>query len=167
VSGHPRTEPGEEPPSQQLFDLYRLAVEMADRISARRGAGNAFFLTLQTALAGFAGIIRPTSAVDGGLVQVDVFGIVIVSVVGLILSATWWLLLRSFRDLNAAKFKVILAIEAGFVAQPFGDEWQFLKQDLLKKRMPARYAELNVVERVVPIVFALVYVAIGTRAIVS
>ena len=41
----------------------------------------------------------------------DTFGIVLVSIVGLVLSAAWWLLLRSYRDLNEAKFRVILAME--------------------------------------------------------
>jgi len=31
-------------------ELYKLAVEMADRISARRGVANSFFLTINTGL---------------------------------------------------------------------------------------------------------------------
>jgi len=52
-------------------ELYKLAVEMADRVSARRGLANTFFLTVNTGLAA----------------------------------------LQSYRKLNAAKFKVINAIE--------------------------------------------------------
>ena len=39
--------------TQQYLELYKLAVEMADRVSARRAAANAFFLTVNTALLAF------------------------------------------------------------------------------------------------------------------
>lgn len=154
----------QQPPSQGFLDLYKLTVEMADRISARRGTANAFFLTLQSALVTLAGVAHPASS-QGGLVTVDRFGLVMLSIVGLVLSSTWWLLLRSYRDLNGAKFKVILVMEEQLEAQPFGDEWRYLKDDPVKKRLLARYAELNVIERIVPVIFALLYVAIGLRAI--
>jgi len=35
---------------QHLFDQYRLAVEMADRLSARRMQANTFFLAVNTGL---------------------------------------------------------------------------------------------------------------------
>lgn len=34
-----------------LLELYKTAVEMADRVSARRAGANSFFVTLNTALA--------------------------------------------------------------------------------------------------------------------
>ncbi|GHI47573.1 RipA family octameric membrane protein [Streptomyces albidoflavus] len=40
-------EPNQRP---EVLELYKLAVEMADRVSARRGTANAFFLSVQTAL---------------------------------------------------------------------------------------------------------------------
>lgn len=41
--------------SEQYFELYKLAVEMADRIAARRGVANSFFLTVSTGLAALLG----------------------------------------------------------------------------------------------------------------
>ncbi len=146
------------------LELYKLSVEMADRISARRGTANAFFLTLETLLAGLVGMVQPSSSV--GSLKVDTFGVVVVSVVGLVLSAAWWLLLRSYRDLNEAKFSVILEMEKDLEAHPFGDEWDYLKKDPVKS-FKKRYAELGVVERVVPVAFAAVYIVIGGRAILS
>lgn len=146
------------------FELYRLTVEMADRLSARRGTANTFFLTLETLLAGLVGIVQPSGSV--GPLKVDTLGIVVVCVVGLVLSAAWWLLLRSYRDLNEAKFSVILEMEKDLEAHPFGDEWDYLKRDPVKS-FKKRYAELGVVERVVPIAFAAVYIVIGGRAIFS
>ena len=38
------------------FEIYKIAVEMADRISARRGLANTFFLTINTTVLGVLGI---------------------------------------------------------------------------------------------------------------
>ena len=43
------TSPDAELPSH-YFELYELAVEMADRVSARRGVANSFFLTINTGI---------------------------------------------------------------------------------------------------------------------
>ncbi len=40
-----------------VLDLYKMAVEMADRVSARRAGANSFFLTLNTVLAAVVGIV--------------------------------------------------------------------------------------------------------------
>jgi hypothetical protein len=49
--------------SEQYLELFKLAVEMADRVSARRATADAFFLTGNTALlarhqGGVPGFIR-------------------------------------------------------------------------------------------------------------
>lgn len=146
----------------ERLELYKLSVEMADRISARRGEANKFFVTLETALAGLAGLVRPSEPILGGAIKVDSWGIAIACIIGLVLSGTWWLLLRSYRDLNEAKFKVILSMEKDLPAAPFGDEWNHLKKDPVKP-LARRYAELGVIERAVPVVFAGVYIGISVR----
>jgi hypothetical protein len=127
-------------------------VEMADRVSARRGLANSFFLTINTTILGILG----THAASWYL-----------AVAGIILCISWWALLKSYRDLNAAKFKVILAMEKNLPAQPYGDEWDHLRSERAQPLAPgaarrawtARYRELGVIERTVPWVFALVYLA--------
>src|SRR5918995_6847152 len=80
--------------TQQYLELYKLAVEMADRVSARRATANAFFLTVSTALLAF---------VSSGSLNM----LWLVALAGIALSGTWWILLKSYRGLNAAKFGVI------------------------------------------------------------
>jgi hypothetical protein len=118
------------------LDLYKLAVEMADRISARRGVANTFFLTVNTGLAALLGGDELRWYVAGA---------------GIVLCIAWWALLKSYRDLNGAKFAVINGMEARLPVQVFSDEWKVLQK--------SRYRELGRVERVVPALFALVYVA--------
>lgn len=80
----------------------------------------------------------------------------LVSFSGMVLAATWWILIRSYRDLNKAKFAVILSMEARMEIRIFGDEWASLKADPVKG-WAKRYAEFSFVERVVPIPFFALY----------
>jgi hypothetical protein len=130
------------------LDLYKLAVEMADRISARRTTANSFFLTVQTALVALLGIQDISNAAIGGA--------------GLMLAASWWLLLRSYRKLNTAKFTVISELEEQLPVEIFNDEWTKLKGEdpAVKQRIRDRYAELGLVEQVVPAVFAMIYIVV-------
>ena len=138
----------ELPPN--YFELYQLAVEMADRVSARRGLANSFFLTVNTAVLALLGSahVRWYPAVAG-----------------IVMCITWWALLKSYRDLNRAKFEVILAMEENLPARIYGDEWAKLstghaafdaRPTTLKARL-GRYRELGYVERIVPWVFAILY----------
>jgi hypothetical protein len=139
-------DPADEALPEGFLDLYKLTVELADRVTARRGAANSFFLALNSALAAFAG-----SRVDDSSW--------VVSAAGLLLAAAWWLLLRSYRELNAAKFSVILEMEARLPVQPFGAEWKYLKKDMLPW-WRRRYAEQGAVERVVPMIFGMLHITI-------
>ena len=78
---------------QYLFDQYKLAVEMADRLSARRMQANSFFL-----------------AVNAGLLTV------------LVLCYGWWRIVRSHRPLSSGKHAVILELETVLPAAPYAAE---------------------------------------------
>jgi len=142
------------------FELYKLAVEMADRVSARRGTANTFFLTVNTGLAALL-----------GSTEIRWY----VAVAGLLFAATWWALLKSYRDLNDAKFRIIHALEERLPARVYKNEW-----DRLDRQRPrfgfrpsalrpwlAQYRELGRVERVVPVVFALIYLAELLRQVIE
>ena len=96
-----------------MLELYQLAVEMADRVSARRGLANTFFLTLNTGLAALLGANNLRWYVAAA---------------GIVFAAAWWWQLRSYRRLSAAKFEVINAIEARLPLQLFSDEWRYLQR---------------------------------------
>jgi hypothetical protein len=142
---------GSPTPDPREFELYKLAVEMADRISARRATSNSFFLTVQTAFVAVMGLAAPS------LAERPWWTSLAVSVAGVVLSVSWWLQLRSYRDLNRAKFSVINSIEVDLPRKIFSDEWEFLKKDPIPS-WRGRYAELGTMERFVPWVFAALYV---------
>jgi hypothetical protein len=136
--------------AEQYLDLYKVAVEMADRVSARRATANAFFLTVNTALLAF---------VSSGSLSV----LWLVSLAGIALSGTWWMLLKSYRELNVAKFEVITEMENHLEVKVFEDEWKRLKESR-QDGWPGKYAEFGTVERFVPFIFAALYAAafVGT-----
>lgn len=150
---------------QHYFELYTLAVEMADRISARRGIANSFFLTVNTGLAAVLGSGNLRWYVAGA---------------GIVFCVTWWALLKSYRELNRAKFDIIVAMEDQLPVRVFGDEWDRLKppadetaeertsrrRERVQQRL-GQYRELGEVEKIVPIVFALIYAAELVRQVLA
>jgi hypothetical protein len=134
------------------LELYKLAVEMADRISARRGVANSFFLTANTGVVALLG----TQDVRWYL-----------AAAGIVFSVTWWALLKSYRELNSAKFEIILAMEQRLPVRVYGDEWDRLRSEPVRPSLRrdrlrswlAQYRELGRVERVMPWIFALIYLA--------
>jgi hypothetical protein len=139
--------PGEDP---RVLELYKTAVEMADRVSARRATANAFFLTAQSALVAVVGLATPA------LLKVSWWTALAVSLAGVTLSASWWLQLRSYRDLNRAKFVVINAIEEDLPVKVFSDEWAAIQREPGGRKR--RYLQLGTTERLVPFIFAVLYV---------
>ncbi len=145
----------------ERLELYKLAVEMADRVSQRRTSANNFFLALHAAFASvvtFFGL-QPATSGSGATAPppVDKISMFVIASVGVLLSAAWFLGLRSYRDLNSAKFKVINEMETQLTVQAFSAEWRYLKED----RVPGwrgRYREQGTVESWVPVLFGFVYV---------
>jgi hypothetical protein len=136
-----------------VLELYKLAVEMADRASARRAVANTFFLTVNTGLAALLG---------GNDLRWYV------AAAGMVFALAWWWLLQSYRRLNGAKFDVINALEAKLPVHLFSEEWRRLDsmkgphrvwppQDLLA--WLTGYHELGTIERIVPLAFMAIYLA--------
>jgi hypothetical protein len=150
-------------PSESVLRLYALAVEMADRVSARRATSNSFFLALQTGLATALGLFAVRANAAGKEVEPGKFVLILAAVAGVVLAVAWWLLLRAHRRLNQAKFGVINRIEETyFEVRPFVEEWGLLKQaDPVKRRWRDRYTELGFVEQAVPLAFAGIYVILA------
>ena len=148
------SEPGD--PGTYL-ELYKLAVEMADRVSARRTSANNFFLALHAAMVTVVGLIGSAQTrPDAAGTPHSALPIFLTAAGGIALSAAWWLALRSYRDLNRAKWAVITDMESNLPRRVFGDEWDSLKRDDLSW-WRGRYAEQGAVERVVPTIFAALY----------
>ena len=133
-----------------ILDQYKTYVEMADRISVRRGLTNTFFLTLNTLILTTIGTFwkdRPTAAVWYLAVPLAAL---------LVQCAAWFWLLRSYRQLNSAKYIVIGALEERLPASPY---WRAEWTALGEGRDPSRYWPLTHLEKWTPVSFAAIYLA--------
>lgn len=147
---------------------------MADRTSARRLATNTFFVTVNSALVAFSGLLATAS---GGK-HPDKFGIIAIALAGVISCAAWWALLRYYRRLNGAKFAVINTIEERLPVKPFTDEWKVLHPNsasptdsvlrwfqVIRKFKGNEHREATVVEQAVPLLFATLNVALIVKVV--
>lgn len=140
-----------------VFEQYKLCVEMADRVSARRNLSNTFFLSLNSAIVTF--LVTALPDVRSRLsVWLLLPGLVIV----ISMCVSWYVLVCSYRQLNGAKFAVIGAIEERLPAYAYSRaEWKALGEG----RDWRLYLPLTHVEQWVPIIFAIAYL-LGFLAIV-
>jgi hypothetical protein len=133
-----------------LLEQYKLYVEMADRISQRRQSANTYFLTVNTALLSFVGYITTKDVSDY---------LWLLGVVGVALCYLWYRLIRSYRDLNTAKFNVIHVIEKRLPLSPYDAEWEAMGRGKDSKR----YKPVTHIETGVPWVFVVLHVFIFYR----
>jgi hypothetical protein len=133
---------------------------MADRVSARRGTANAFFVSVQAAIVAALGFL------SGRKPEAPTFVLAALCGVGVLSTIVWYLLLRSYRDLNTAKFNVIINIEKRLPVKVFTDEWETLKKDPVAP-WRKRYAELGSIERIAPILFGGINIAVAVYLVTT
>lgn len=142
---------------RELLEIYKLHAELADRVSQRREGANRLYVSLLTAipvlLAAFlrygAGAIPVKAILTAG------------GVLGALLSASWYIVIRSYRQLNAGKFDALHELEEKLAYPFFTREWELLEEDGNRKesRNRSRYWRLTVVETGLPIGFFLLSAA--------
>lgn len=139
-----------------VLEVYKVAVEMADRISARRSVANNFYLTIHSAFV--AGILV---AVTGREQIVAPSGAILICVAaaGITLALLWWCSLVGYQRLNRAKYKAINHIEEALPAKPLSQEWELLEGEQ-RDSWGRRYRELGWAERRVPLLFIALYIAV-------
>lgn len=141
---------------QAILDQYKLCVEMADRVSARRNLTNTFFLSLNSAVVAVVAAVSGSTLGDASILPL-LAGLVIL----LAQCTAWLVMVRSYRQLNAAKYAVIGAFEERLPAFAYSRaEWGALGEG----RDWRKYLPLTQVEQWVPVTFAVAYI-VGFSAI--
>ena len=129
----------------QILEQYKIYLEMADRISQRRGVANTFFLTFNTAIVG---------ALVTFFGKITQYAGIAFFIASMLFCIAWWLLLRSYRNLNTAKFKVVGLLEKRLPSSPFwAAEWKALGEG----KDYSKYIPLSAIETLVPTGFFFVY----------
>jgi hypothetical protein len=132
------------------LEQYKLYVEMADRVSARRAQTNKFYIALLTALLLILSTIGEKNLFSS--YQTQVF--ILVSLVGIVLNIIWFFNILSYRQLNRGKFEVIHKMEEKLPCQCYKDEWAVLGEG----KNSTVYRQLSKVESYVPVIMGIPYV---------
>ena len=137
---------------QHLLDQYKLFVESADRVSERSTSANNYLLTVNAFLVTVYGLAASLARNQAW--------ILVVPVAGVLVCITWLVLIRSYRNLNTAKFKVLHELEQQLPAALFDREWDHAQRDQGKA-----YKPLTHIEPYIPLIFAALYVILAICAI--
>jgi hypothetical protein len=133
-----------------LLEQYKLYLGMADKISDRRTTANTFFLTVNSGLLAALGFAKFTAQ------EVSSAFIIIACIAALPLCYSWYRLIRSYRDLNTAKFKVVHEIEAMLPLRPFDAEWEAVGRGKNREL----YLPFTEVEKYVPWIYIALYLGL-------
>ena len=137
-------------------ELYKLHSELADRVSQRREGANRLHVSIAVGLVVFLGTLIRFSG-DQALGAI-VF--VAVGLCGMIVCASWYVVLRSYRQLNTEKFRVLRDLETRLPYEFFTTEWDPESAGSKSNR----YMRLSVVETIMPLVFGALFLAMTVYA---
>ena len=113
---------------KHLFEQYKLYIESAEKISDRRQNANNYFITINTALITLLGLSFQVSFLENlSWLRSLLAGM------GIIICIIFWYLLRSYKQLNTGKFKVIHEIEQHLPLALYDYEWKILEEGKNKK----------------------------------
>lgn len=133
----------------ELLEIYKLHAELADRVSQRREGANRLYVSLLVALVVFLAAVLRFS--PGGLpVNAVVIG---ACGIGAALSASWWLVIRSYRQLSTGKLEALRELEQRLDYAFYAREWELLGGG--KDRLT--YWQITKAEAVLPWIFLLVF----------
>lgn len=131
---------------QELLEIYKLHAGLADRVSERREGANRLYVSLLT------GILALLVAFSRyGIKTIPLCGVLTAGgILMLLLSASWFIVIRSYRQLNTGKFAALHELETELAYPFFKREWALLEEG----KNLSRYWKLTIVETFLPIGFS-------------
>ena len=130
---------------KELLEIYKIHANLADRVSQRREGANRIYVCLLAGLGVFAGALLWFG--DGNGYSKPI--LVSAGVVGALLSVSWFVVIRSYRQLNSGKFLALHELEEKLAYPFFKREWELLDEG---KKL-SRYWKLTNVETGLPLIF--------------
>ena len=131
-----------------LLDQYKLYVGSAEKISDRRQSANNYFIAINTAIITILGMSLKIDFLE------NLFWIrALLPIIGIIICIIFGFLIRSYKQLNSGKFKVIHKIEEKLPLALYDYEWEALGEGKNKKL----YFPFTHIEIYIPWVFGFIY----------
>ena len=137
-----------------LLEQYKLYVQSAENVSARRVASNRYLLTINAALVALYGLQSATFGQG--------YWTLLIPVIGVPVSLLWYLIIKSHADLNRIKFDVIHELERHLPASMYKYEWR-----LAERRQGKSYRAVTRIERWIPLLFAVLHVVLAVMIILA
>ena len=131
-----------------LLEQYKLYVQSAENISSSRIATGRYLLTLNAALLALSGL--QLSNLNSGYLALAI------PATGILVSILWYMIIKSYGNLNEIKFKIIHKLEEHLPATLFKDEWDMARQGSSKP-----YTPVTKIEKGLPPLFVSAHVALA------
>ena len=138
-----------------LLRQYEIYVKMSNNLSERREKLNMFFLSTNGLILTALGLIIQSDRIELSIIPIFV---------GLFFSLSWWSVIRYYRELNKAKFKIINEIEKQLPVKGFTKEWEVFRSqknsfdhkfDLISQKIKIK--TLTEIVRFIPFTSFIVY----------
>ena len=126
--------------TSDLLEQYKLYVRSAESVSSRRIASSRYLLTLNVALVALYGL--QSSTLDSG------WWTILIPVLGIPVSILWHRIIRSHKNLNDVKFRIIHELEERLPAALYAYEWRLANEGRGKP-----YRSVTDIERWIPLAF--------------
>lgn len=130
--------------TSDLLEQYKLYVQSAENVSARRVASSRHLLTLNSAIVALYGF-QSTSFGQG-------YWMIPIPILGFAVSLLWRQIIKSHSDLNAVKFKIIHELERHLPAALYAHEWR-----LADKGQGNSYRAVTRLEQWIPLIFCAIH----------
>ncbi len=137
-----------------LLEQYKLYVQSAENVSARRIASSRYLLALNAALIALYSLLSANFGQD--------YWALLIPVMGIPVSLLWYLIIKSHADLNRIKFKVIHALEQHLPVAIYEHEWHLAKEGQGKT-----YRAVTTIERWIPILFAALHIVLAIMTVLA
>ena len=133
---------------EALLEQYKLYVQSAENISSNRIATSRYLLTLNAALLALYGL--QLSSLDPSYL------VLAIPVAGVLVSALWHRIIKSYGNLNSIKFELIHKLEERLPATLFKTEWAMVREKDCEPYIP-----VTKIEQWLPRLFAIAHGALA------
>ena len=130
--------------SADLLEQYKLYVQSAENVSARRVVSNRHMLTLSAAIVALYGLLYANFDLGWNALMIPVIGMAV--------SVVWEEFIKSYANMNRVKFKIIHELEEHLPAAVYKYEWR-----LAQEGRGEIYQEVTKIESSVPWLFVVLH----------
>ncbi len=151
-------------PEEVMIEQYKAYLQTSEELLTRRQTASNFYITVNSGLLSiFTTVLAIINAIGiNNSLIISMVSCYIISLLGVALCCNWKRLIISYGQLNAAKMKVIAAIEKQLPFNIYDIEWKVQTAKLGKRN----YVSFTNIEKRIPVLFSILYIIVFLAAIV-